>query len=131
MDDDRPEMIRRAEAWIVQQRLRHLSRPVTYARGEHSVEVQAAVGRTEFEVDNGTGVLEKVESRDFLIRASDLVLDGTTVKPERGDRVREESDGVTYVYEVMAPGRFPEAHWSGRSRLTWRIHTKLVDTLEV
>ena len=124
------DLLGKAAAWLDDQRVRHLSRPVTYARGEHSVEVQAAVGRTEFEVDNGTGILEKVESRDFMIRASDLVLDGSAVLPERGDRVREESDGVTYVYEVMAPGREPCWRYSDPYRRALRIHTKLVDTLE-
>ncbi len=124
------DLLGKAAAWLDDQRVRHLSRPVTYARGEHSVEVQAAVGRTEFEVDNGTGVLEKVESRDFLIRASDLVLDGSAVLPERGDRIREEQDGMLYVYEVMAPGREPCWRYSDPYRRVLRIHTKLVDTVE-
>ena len=124
------DLLGKAAAWLDDQRVRHLSRPVTYARGEHSVEVQAAVGRTEFEVDNGTGILEKVESRDFLIRTSDLVLGGQNVLPERGDRIRETKDGLTYVYEVMAPGREPCWRYSDPYRRALRIHTKLVDTVE-
>ena len=123
-------LLGKAVEWLDTQCVRHLSWPVTYVRGEHSVEVQAAVGRTEFEDDNGTGVLEKVESRDFLIRASDLVLDGPAVLPERGDRIREEQDGMLYVYEVMAPGREPCWRYSDPYRRALRIHTKLVDTVE-
>lgn len=124
------DLLGKAAAWLDGQRVRHLSRPVTYVRGESSVEVQAAVGKTVFEVDSGTGILEKVESRDFLIRASELVLDDAAVLPERGDKVREEGNGVTYVYEVMAPGREPHYRFSDPHRRALRIHTKLVDTAE-
>jgi len=123
-------ILERGSAWLDDQRLRHLSRPVTYCRGNASVEVQAAVGRTVFEVDNGTAVLEQFESRDFLIRAADLVLGDAQTLPQRGDRIRETQDGVTYVYEVMAPGREPCFRFSDPFRRTLRIHTKLVDTVE-
>jgi len=131
------DLLGKAAAWLDDQRVRYLSRPVTYVRpstgsgqGARSVEVQAAVGKTVFEVDSGTGILEKVESRDFLIRASELVLDGAVALPERGDKVREEGDGVTYVYEVMAPGREPHYRFSDPHRRALRIHTKLVDAEE-
>ena len=83
-----------------------------------------------FEVDNGAGVLESFESRDFLVRAADLVLDGQKTLPERGDRVHETQDGTVYIYEVMAPGREPHYRFSDPYRRTLRIHTKLVDTEE-
>jgi len=124
------DLLGKAAAWLNDQRVRHLSRPVTYVRGEHFVEVQAAIGHTAFEVDDGTGVLEQYESRDFIVCAADLVLDGASVTPARGDRIREEQDGMVYVYEVMAPGRFPHAKFSDRSRRALRIHTKLVDVQE-
>ena len=124
------DMLDSAAEWLDDQRVRHLSRAVTYVRGESSVEVLAAVGHTVFEVDDGTGVLEQYESRDFIVSASDLVIDGVAITPARGDRIREEQAGTVYVYEVMAPGRFPHAKFSDRSRRTLRIHTKLVDTEE-
>jgi len=123
-----PDFLEQGSAWLADQRVRHLSRPVTYVRGDDSVELDAAVGRTVFEVDNGTAVLEKVESRDFLVRAADLVLDAQRVLPERGDKVRETQAGTVYVYEVMAPGREPCWRYSDPYRRALRIHTKLVDT---
>ena len=113
--------------WLDDRRVRHLSRPVVYTRGDAAVSVQAAIGRTTFEVDNGTGVFESYESRDFLISSADLVLDETLVLPQRGDRIQEEQNGVTYVYEVMAPGREPVFRFSDTYRQTLRIHTKLVE----
>ena len=124
------DLLEQSSVWLDGQRVRHLSRSVTYVRGSDSVELDAAVGKTVFEVDNGTAVLEKFESRDFLVRAGDLVLDGQRALPERGDRVRETVAGTVYVYEVMAPGREPCWRYSDPYRRALRIHTKLVDTEE-
>jgi len=106
----------------------HLARPVTYCRGEESVEVRATIGRTVFETADAYGVVEHSESRDFLIQAADLVFDGQAVLPERGDRIRETQDGKTFVYEVMAPGQEPHYRFSDVYRRTLRIHTKQVAT---
>jgi hypothetical protein len=121
------DLLDRGSAWLDGQRVRCLSRPVTYSQGNDSVEVQAAIGRTVFEVDNGTVVVEQVESRDFLVRAADLMLSGRKVLPERGDHIRETQDGMVYVYEVIAPGREPHYRFSDPYRRTLRIHTKLVE----
>jgi len=112
--------------WLEEQRKAHLSRTVTYRRGASTVEVLATVGATRFEADDGSGMVIEMESRDYLIAAADLVLDGQQVLPERGDQVLETRDGVTHVYEVMDLG--PEKHFvtcdpDGR---TLRIHTKFV-----
>jgi len=101
---------------------------VTYERGADNVDLAATIGRTIFEVDNGHGVLERIESRDYLALATDLVLVGLPVLPKRGDRIRETQGTVTYVYEVMAPGKEPEWRWSDPYRKTLRIHTKQIDT---
>jgi hypothetical protein len=103
-----------------------MARPVTYCRGEQSVEVQATLGRTVFEIADAYGVVEQSESRDFLIPAADLVLGGAVTLPERGDRVRETQDGKTLVYEVMAPGKEPHYRFSDVYRRTLRIHTRQV-----
>jgi hypothetical protein len=73
-------------------------------------------------------VVERIESRDFLILAEDLVLDGTVVLPVRGDRIRETQGGKVYVYEVVAPGNEPCWRYSDPFRKTLRIHTKHIAT---
>jgi hypothetical protein len=137
------DLLEQASAWLDRMRAAHMSRPVTYCRpgtgedseGEQSVEVQATVGRTVFETADAYGVVERSESRDFLVTAADLVLDGQAVLPERGDRIRETQvatgdspgrDGKTFVYEVMAPGKESPWLWSDLYRRTLRIHTKQV-----
>jgi hypothetical protein len=120
------DLIQHGLDWLEGQRKEHLSRAVTYRRGSLSVEVLATVGATGFEADDGSGIVVEMEARDYLIAASDLVLDGEKTLPERGDEIVEIVDGVTRVYEVMDLG--PEKHAvacdpDGR---TLRIHTKLV-----
>jgi len=114
--------------WLEEQRRAHLSRTVTYRRGSSTVDVLATVGATRFEADDGSGMVIEMESRDYLIAAADLVLDGKHVLPERGDEIVEERDGASYVYEVMDLGaerHFVTCDPDGR---TLRIHTKHVAT---
>lgn len=113
--------------WLADQMKAHVGRSVTYRRGGDSVTVTATIGRTEFELDDEFGVLQKFESRDFLIPAADLVLNSVTVLPERGDEIDETQGGTTYTYEVMAPGKEPHFRFSDPYRRTLRIHTKQTD----
>lgn len=121
------DVLQRASDWWEDQRTRFATRVVTYLRGNSSVEVLATIGRTEFEIAGEYGVVEKAESRDFLILAADLVLDRQATLPERGDRIRETQNATTFVYEVMAPGQEPPWRYSDAYRKTLRIHTKEVD----
>lgn len=123
------DLLEWASNWLEDRRTQHATRIVTYRRGLDSATVNASIGQTEFEVDDGFGVLQKTESRDFLILAVELVLAGATVLPERGDRIEETVGTTTYVYEVMAPGNAPPWRYSDPYRKTLRIHTKLVETI--
>jgi len=102
---------------------------VIYQRGLAQAEVRATIGKTIFETDGGTGILEKTESRDYLILTADLVLNDESTLPSRGDRIRESEGGKVFVYEVMAPGRQPHYRYSDPYRKTLRIHTKHVETV--
>lgn len=120
------DLLEWASAWLDGMRAKYLARTVTYCRGEESVEVQATLGRTVFEIADAYGVVEQSESRDFLIPAADLVLGEAVTLPERGDRIRETHDGKVFVYEVMAPGKEPHYRFSDVYRRTLRIHTRQV-----
>ena len=122
------DLIERGLAWLDAQRHRHLSRTVTYQRGGQSVELAATIGRTEFEQADHFGVIHRTQSRDFLVRAADLVLGGEPALPVAGDRIREGDGEKTFVYEVMAPGGEPPFRYSDPYRRTLRIHTKHVAT---
>ena len=122
------DMLKTGSDWLETQRQAFATRTVTYTRGEAQVDVSASIGKTLFEVDAGSFVAERIESRDYLIFSADLVLDEVQVLPERGDRIRETDGEVVYVYEVLAPGSEPHFRFSDPYRKTLRVHTKLVDT---
>ena len=124
------DMLQDGVAWLDEMRAAHLSRTVLYARGGASVELAATLGRTEFDVSTAEGLTERFESRDFLVAAAELVLDGQATRPQAGDRVTLGilgQEGVSYVYEVMAPGGRECWRWSDPFQRTIRVYTKLVE----
>lgn len=122
------DILETASTWLEGQRLKYRTRMVTYVQSGDEVELAATIGRTQFEVDDGYGVIERTESRDFLVTAAELVLAGTPTLPERGDQIRETQDTTVFVYEVLAPGKEPHWRYSDPYRRTLRIHTKQIDT---
>jgi hypothetical protein len=115
------------QTWLNNQLQQFASREVVYQRGASTLTVQATVGRTLLKLDDGYGgVLLQWTDRDFLIRAEDLVISGQTILPQRGDTIHEVQAGVTYTYEVLAPGKEPVWKWSDLYRSLLRIHTKQI-----
>ncbi len=123
------DLLETGSNWLQDQRTQHMSRTVSYERGIDTVSVSATVGRTVFEIDDGHGVIQRHEARDFLVLADDLVLVGSKVLPQPGDRIRETQGTTVFVYEVMAPGNEPVWRYSDPYRKTLRIHTKQVKRL--
>lgn len=118
------DLMEHGATWLASQHAGRYSRAVTYRRGDANVSIQAALGRTVFQVDTAFGV-ERNESRDYLVKASDLVLSDTVTLPQAGDTITETDGQTTYTYEVNAPGQ--EAVYSTDSyRKLLRIHTKLI-----
>ena len=121
-------------AWLEGQRHSHVSSPVVYRRGASSVALNATAGKRMYEVDDGAGGSIAFESRDYLIRAEDLILSSVLTLPAMGDTIEETAGATTFTYQVLSPGVVPgsnsasEPHWrySDDGRLTLRIHTKLV-----
>ena len=122
------DLLDRGAAFLEDQRHTHMSRTVVYQRGAEAKEVQATIGRTEFEQADDAGLIHRTESRDFLIRTVDLDLGSGPILPRAGDQVRETVDGTVFVYEVNAPGGQPPFRYSDPYRRTLRIHTKHIGT---
>jgi hypothetical protein len=131
-----PDLLATGLTWLDDQRHRHLSRRVLFRRrGRFSADppieiaLDATVGRTRWETDDGNGVFERYEARDFIVRAIDLTAGGERLEPRRGDRIVERRGSTDWIYEVMAPAGEPE--WStDRECLSYRIHSKLVASEE-
>lgn len=128
-----PDLLGKSSAWLEKMRKTHLSRQVYYIRAAvggaegWTLRVAASVGRSAFEVETSNGLFTKLESRDELITAEDLVSpEGETVEPRAGDRIVEGELDNGVVHEVMSPGGQPAWQWSDPGRITLRIHTKYV-----
>lgn len=125
------DLLEQGASFLDTQRHVHMTRPVVYRRGAAQVEINATIGRTEFEQANEAGLIHRIESRDFLLRTADLNLgDGPTL-PRDGDRIRETVGSSVFVYEVNAPGGQPPWRYSDPYRKALRIHTKHIATEEL
>jgi hypothetical protein len=114
------DLLRNGAEWLEQQRTKHLTTTVTYVRGEHEIEVAVTIGRTKYETDDGHVVRVEYTDHDFLMLASDLVIEGQVVEPDRGDLIREGNR----EYEVL------DWRYSDPYRITLRISTKEVGLTE-
>ena len=121
-------LLEQGAAWLAAQLQTHASARIEYRRDDDAVILQATIGKTEFEIDDGSGVLQRVESRDYLIPTAELRLGSVRALPVVGDRIRETQGSRTFVYEVLAPGTEPHYRYSDPFRTLLRIHTKLVAT---
>ena len=124
------DLLQQGAAWLEGMRHKHASRPVTYQRGSQSAALNATVGRSVFQVVAADGLVEQVERRDYLVRASDLVIGGSATTPQIGDRIRETVGGKVQVYEVVNTGQEKCYRKSDPDGLTWRVHTVHMDTEE-
>lgn len=117
------DLLATGAAWLGDQLKAHASRTVTYTRGADSVELLASGGEVRRETVDAAGMVAVAETRDWTFNAADLVLDGETVIPARGDRI---TDGE-HEYEVVT-GLAGEDHWrySDAARVRIRVHTKRV-----
>ncbi len=120
------DMLDRGAAFLESQRHQHMTRSVVYRRGTDEKEVLATIGKTEFEQADDSGLIHRVESRDFLVRTEDLDLGAGRILPRAGDQVRETVGTNVFVYEVNAPGGQPPFRYSDPYRRALRIHTKYI-----
>jgi len=64
------DMLDRGAAFLESQRHQHLTRTVVYRRGVDDKEVQATIGKTDFEQADDSGLIHRVESRECLVRTA-------------------------------------------------------------
>ncbi|MBB3205448.1 hypothetical protein FHS27_001248 [Rhodopirellula rubra] len=123
------DMLHKGQSWLAAKLTRFASRIVTYQRDDLSVELPATIGKSEYEQDDGEGVITRAQVRDFLINTKDLLASPIGTWPRRGDRILETEGDTTFVYELMSIGNEPPWRYSDPFRVKLRIHTKLVDTI--
>lgn len=117
------DMLRTGAVWLSAQLKAAAGTTVVYRRGADEVEVIATVGQSQFEAANQSGVVERWESRDFLISTADLPFGD----PRRGDVIVENGGGLYVEHEVASPRGVPEWHYGDAFRSIVRVHTVQTD----
>ena len=100
-------------------------RSVTFTQGGESASITAAVGSRTHEVDSEFGLLT-IDTRDYICKAEDLVISGSTVKPQMGDTITETIGDDDYVFEVVNTGNDACYEQADPSKKYLRIRTQLV-----
>jgi hypothetical protein len=118
------DLLQAGAAWLSGQLQAAAGRPVVYRRNGIDVEVTCTIGRSQFESQNQSGVIENWESRDYLLPAGDLPFG----EPRRGDVLVEEIAGELLEFEVAAPRGVPVFHFGDAFRSIVRIHTTAIET---
>lgn len=98
-------------------------RSITYRRGSASVPLDAVRGVSRFGPDETTQFVEELQTRDFFIYASQLVLSGSLTLPQVGDTIAETIAGITDTFTVFAPLGFP-FRYSDSEKTILRVYTK-------
>ena len=118
-----------AAAWVAAQTKAHASQSVVYRRGDDTVPIQAAPGRTVYESLDRDGVTAKIESADWLITTADLILAGQNVLPKRNDLIEFTLNGIKNTFKVLPMSKdIPEFTYCDKGTQSMiRVHTKLID----
>lgn len=117
------DLLSSGAAWLAGQLKTAAGSIVAYSRNGESVDVVATIGRSEFEAANQSGVVERWESRDFLITTADLPFG----LPQRGDEIVESRNGELVTYEVASPRGVPEWHYGDAFGSIVRVHAIATD----
>lgn len=95
--------------------------PIVYQRpGVGSVNLTVIRGESVQEVDRDGQVVQEHRTRDYLVQASELVIEDSLTTPQRHDMITE--DGETY--QVLAINGEPHWRYTDRTKTVLRIHCK-------
>lgn len=104
--------------WLRQQMRDHLSTEITYTPVNASgVTVSATLGRSDREVINDLGLVERYEARDFIISPASI-----SGLPQVGDTISHNGQ----TYKVLPMGDEPHYIFTDPYETQIRVHTKRV-----
>jgi hypothetical protein len=117
------DMLSDGASWLADQLQASASLNCAYRRGANTAQFAATIGKSMFESSGQNGVTEQWESRDYIVKTSELPYG----EPRRGDLIVEDLNGVSMFYEVTAPRGVPLFHYGDAFQQLVRIHTKQTD----
>jgi hypothetical protein len=112
-------MLRTGTVWLAARLNESAGSVVTYRRGNNSASITATIGKSLFQADTQSGVVESWESRDYLLKTEDLPFG----QPQRGDLILETTGGIVTTYEVSTPRGVPLFRYADAFRSLVRVHT--------
>lgn len=118
------DMLADGAAWLADQLKQSVASTVVFVRGSTAIEVRATVASSVFDAQNQSGVLERWESRDYVVQTADLPFG----HPVRGDKIVETIDEVSTTFDVASPQGMPLWRYGDGFRKTVRIHTVQSDS---
>lgn len=113
------DMIAKASKWLESGRHVNLTEAINYEGEGETLSIQATIEEAEYEVEDQSGAITKIEATAFLMRFSDV-----TVTPQQGHKIKRSLNGTTQIYEVNAPADIPVWQWAEVSRQTIRVFAK-------
>ena len=101
---------------------------VTVTRGAQSSNpLNAGIGSTTYELDDGESIVETWTARDYLIAVADYQIPfGTPTLPQQGDVIAETVNGVAKTFAVLVPEGKQAFEFSDVGQTQLRVHTKEV-----
>jgi len=109
------------DTWLDSKQKQAWPEEITYQRASASVSITAVVGASDGERMDSGGTLYSFTSTDFLVTASQLILNGEIVLPQRGDVIIWDSR--RYAVLAQNSGEKPYRE-SGPGGAVLRVHTK-------
>lgn len=104
---------------------------IVYRRGEQTAQIDAIAGRVNMNLLTNSGIAVDAQERDFTVLASDLVLGGVRVTPERGDQIElAGEEGQTEIFELLPlSGTDRVFAYGDPNRVLIRLHTKRIQVV--
>jgi hypothetical protein len=121
--------------WLADQMDTNVSSPVVYVRGSQQCELDASFAKTTFEIVDQVGMLQRVDSHDFILRSSAMSFSGDSFTPKDLDEVRVTRDGQVHRYVVTQYGNTMEGNsqvsrWCDPYGKQIRVHTRYDGVIE-
>lgn len=123
----------RADRWINKQRNKVMTITINLIEkaSDSLVTIKATPDETIFKFISAQRMTDRFVSRDFEINTVDYDFGVGIVKPQKGDRIVEETCDKIYTFEAMSINAEPVYVWAGAYREAYIIHTKLVKEEDV
>jgi hypothetical protein len=124
-------LLQRGTSWLTAKTFDAAGETAVYTRGANSTTLAVATGGAyAFRIDQGDGTTAVAWSdQDFIVKRSDLKINGVNVLPAKGDKITRTVDGRAQVYAMMPIQGEQSWRWHDPNQETMRIHCKLITEL--